>query len=119
MAQETDLIDEQQDGNVEPPDIDSKYRMIILAAQRSKQLQRGALPRVDADFRRKRSISRYWSRIKKAGSKSCHPISRVPPLEAAFFILRAFAAWQMYIFPFRARPKNENSTHIARQLKCD
>jgi DNA-directed RNA polymerase omega subunit len=52
MAQETDLIDEQQDGNVEPPDIDSKYRMIILAAQRSKQLQRGALPRVDADPRK-------------------------------------------------------------------
>jgi len=34
------------------PDIDSKYRMIILAAQRSKQLQRGAAPRVDADPRK-------------------------------------------------------------------
>jgi DNA-directed RNA polymerase subunit omega len=33
-------------------DIDSKYRMIILAAQRSKQLQRGATPRVDADTRK-------------------------------------------------------------------
>ncbi len=33
-------------------DIDSKYRMIILAAQRSKQLQRGATPRVDADPRK-------------------------------------------------------------------
>ena len=32
--------------------IDSKYRMIILAAQRSKQLQRGATPRVDADPRK-------------------------------------------------------------------
>ena len=34
---------------IDPPDIDSKYRMIILAAQRSKQLQRGARPRIDID----------------------------------------------------------------------
>ena len=37
---------------IDPPDIDSKYRMIILAAQRSKQLQRGAIPRVDLDPRK-------------------------------------------------------------------
>ena len=30
-------------------DIDSKYRLIILAAKRSKQLQRGARPRIDID----------------------------------------------------------------------
>ena len=29
--------------------IDSKYRLIILAAKRSKQLQRGARPRIDID----------------------------------------------------------------------
>jgi DNA-directed RNA polymerase subunit omega len=29
--------------------MDSKYRMIIVAAQRSKQLQRGAHPRVEID----------------------------------------------------------------------
>ena len=29
------------------PEIDSKYRLIILAAKRSKQLQRGARPRID------------------------------------------------------------------------
>jgi DNA-directed RNA polymerase subunit omega len=34
------------------PEIDSKYRMIIVAAQRSKQLQRGARPRVDMDTQR-------------------------------------------------------------------
>lgn len=34
------------------PDIDSKYRMILLAAQRSKQLQRGADPRVTTDVRK-------------------------------------------------------------------
>ena len=32
-----------------PPEIDSKYRLIILAAKRSKQLQRGARPRIDID----------------------------------------------------------------------
>jgi DNA-directed RNA polymerase omega subunit len=34
------------------PEIDSKYRMIIVAAQRSKQLQRGARPRVELDTQR-------------------------------------------------------------------
>jgi DNA-directed RNA polymerase subunit omega len=31
------------------PEVDSKYRLIILAAKRSKQLQRGASPRIDID----------------------------------------------------------------------
>lgn len=31
------------------PALDSKYRMIIVAAQRSKQLQRGARARVEMD----------------------------------------------------------------------
>jgi DNA-directed RNA polymerase subunit omega len=33
----------------EQPEIDSKYRLIIVAAKRSKQLQRGARPRIDID----------------------------------------------------------------------
>ncbi len=40
----TDLTAEQVQ-----PEIDSKYRLIILAAKRSKQLQRGARPRIDID----------------------------------------------------------------------
>ena len=36
----------------EQPGIDSKYRMIIVAAQRSKQLQKGARPRVEMDPQR-------------------------------------------------------------------
>lgn len=44
--------DEAVETSVNPPEIDSKYRLIILAAQRSKQLQRGAQPRVDADLRK-------------------------------------------------------------------
>jgi DNA-directed RNA polymerase subunit omega len=42
--QELDNIEETQ-----APEIDSKYRLIILAAKRSKQLQRGARPRIEID----------------------------------------------------------------------
>jgi DNA-directed RNA polymerase omega subunit len=42
-------VEESGDGK---PVMDSKYRMIIVAAQRSKQLQRGARPRVDMDTQR-------------------------------------------------------------------
>ena len=34
---------------MESPPVDSKYRLIILAAKRSKQLQRGARPRIEID----------------------------------------------------------------------
>lgn len=37
---------EQEQGQ---PEMDSKYRLIIVAAKRSKQLQRGARPRVEMD----------------------------------------------------------------------
>ncbi len=47
-----EVIDETPEEIIDPPEIDSKYRMIILAAQRSKQLQRGAVPRVDLDIRK-------------------------------------------------------------------
>ena len=33
----------------QPQELDSKYRLIIVAAKRSKQLQRGAKPRIDID----------------------------------------------------------------------
>jgi DNA-directed RNA polymerase omega subunit len=41
-------IDSATDGT-ETPEVDSKYRLIILAAKRSKQLQRGATPRSEID----------------------------------------------------------------------
>jgi DNA-directed RNA polymerase omega subunit len=54
MIEETAEITENTEntGPKPQPEIDSKYRMIILAAQRSKQLQRGATPRVEADPRK-------------------------------------------------------------------
>ncbi|HYY96419.1 MAG TPA: DNA-directed RNA polymerase subunit omega [Pyrinomonadaceae bacterium] len=45
----TDDTNEQE---IESPPIDSKYRLILVAAQRSKQLQRGARPRVEMDTQR-------------------------------------------------------------------
>lgn len=46
------LGDGDEAAEEEIPAVDSKYRMILLAAQRSKQLQRGANPRVNADPRK-------------------------------------------------------------------
>lgn len=54
MAKAVETISETAE--VEPisenPKIDSKYRLILVAAQRSKQLQRGARPRVEMDSQR-------------------------------------------------------------------
>ena len=54
MAQEpVEALDtEEIDEVIDPPTIDSKYRMILLAAQRSKQLQRGAISRTEIDTRK-------------------------------------------------------------------
>ncbi|MCA1625253.1 MAG: DNA-directed RNA polymerase subunit omega [Acidobacteria bacterium] len=53
MAEPTEqLVEETTKEPRVNPEIDSKYRKIILAAQRSKQLQRGANPRVDMDTRK-------------------------------------------------------------------
>ena len=49
---EIDELEAEAEEIIDPPEIDSKYRMIILAAQRSKQLQRGADPRVEMDMRK-------------------------------------------------------------------
>jgi len=60
MAEQTEQlveesIESEEESSNTPPEIDSKYRMIILAAQRSKQLQRGATPRVDMDSRKSKT----------------------------------------------------------------
>lgn len=52
IVEEVEETVEEEVEIIDPPAIDSKYRMIILAAQRSKQLQRGANVRVDADPRK-------------------------------------------------------------------
>jgi DNA-directed RNA polymerase subunit omega len=42
------LVETEVEGS-QGPEVDSKYRLIILAAKRSKQLQRGASPRIEID----------------------------------------------------------------------
>ena len=44
----TELVETDVEGS-NGPEVDSKYRLIILAAKRSKQLQRGASPRIEID----------------------------------------------------------------------
>ncbi len=51
MAKVTEAVIETPD-EVEQVAMDSKYRMIIVAARRSKQLQRGATPRVEMDMQK-------------------------------------------------------------------
>ncbi|MDQ3321312.1 MAG: DNA-directed RNA polymerase subunit omega [Acidobacteriota bacterium] len=56
MAEQNEEINEESTGRIsETTENDSKYRKIILAAQRSKQIQRGANPRVDMDPRKTKS----------------------------------------------------------------
>jgi len=51
-ADATTKPEEQDEQEQETPELDSKYRLILVAAQRSKQLQRGARPRVEMDSQR-------------------------------------------------------------------
>lgn len=47
------------------PGIDSRYRLIVVAALRSKQLQRGALPRIVADPSKRRNTSIALEEVKR------------------------------------------------------
>ncbi len=51
-ADATTKTEEQNEPAPEAHELDSKYRLILVAAQRSKQLQRGARPRVEMDVQR-------------------------------------------------------------------
>lgn len=51
MAKTTEETPEVEQEN-EQVEMDSKYRLIIVAAKRSKQLQRGARPRIDMDVQK-------------------------------------------------------------------
>jgi DNA-directed RNA polymerase subunit omega len=47
------------------PGIDSRFRLILVAAQRSKQLQRGSRPRIAADPHRRRNTSIALEEVKQ------------------------------------------------------
>ncbi|HEV3469647.1 MAG TPA: DNA-directed RNA polymerase subunit omega [Pyrinomonadaceae bacterium] len=46
------------------PGVDSRFRLVMVAAQRSKQLQRGARPRIGADPGRRRSTTIALEEVK-------------------------------------------------------
>jgi DNA-directed RNA polymerase omega subunit len=47
------------------PGIDSRYRLIVVAALRSKQLLSGSLPRIEADSRKRRNTSIALEEVKQ------------------------------------------------------
>ena len=83
-------LGDEGDGNW--PGIDSRFRLVLVAAQRSKQLQRGARPRIVTDPKRRRSTSIALEEVKQGlvpfinNTKDEAPESgdgRVPALGAA------------------------------------
>ena len=52
-------------GDVNWPGIDSRFRLVLVAAQRSKQIQRGARPRVADDPKRRRPTSIALEEVKR------------------------------------------------------
>ena len=47
------------------PGIDSKFRLIVVAALRSKQLLSGSLPRIEVDLRRRKNTSLALEEVKR------------------------------------------------------
>ena len=48
-----------------PAEVDSRFRLVVVAALRSKQLQRGATPRITADLLRRRNTSIALEEVKR------------------------------------------------------
>lgn len=48
---------EDKNGNEWTTEIDSKYRLVLLAAKRSKQLQKGARPRLQSSAKKTTRIA--------------------------------------------------------------
>ena len=57
MNEKNRMLNDVAEGEEQWPGIDSRYRLIVVAALRAKQLQRGAHPRIVADSRRRRNTS--------------------------------------------------------------
>jgi DNA-directed RNA polymerase omega subunit len=57
MNEKNRMLNDMAPGEEQWPGIDSRYRLITVAALRAKQLQRGAHPRIAADTRRRRNTS--------------------------------------------------------------
>lgn len=64
MANKTDDLDTQTEEFLQP-ELDSRYRLIIVAAKRSKQLQHGAKPRVDMDIQKHKTTRIALEELRK------------------------------------------------------
>jgi DNA-directed RNA polymerase omega subunit len=53
------------DGEGQLPEVDSVYRLIVVAALRNKQLTRGATPRIEANPQRRRNTSIAIEEVKR------------------------------------------------------
>jgi DNA-directed RNA polymerase omega subunit len=71
--------DDAEDGNW--PGIDSRFRLVAVAAQRSKQIQRGARPRIAADPKRRRSTSIALEEVKQGLVPFINNTKDTPPEE--------------------------------------
>src|ERR1044072_3621145 len=63
------------------PGIDSRFRLVIVAAQRSKQLQRGARPRIMSHPKRRRSTSIALEEVKQGLVPFINNTKEAPPEE--------------------------------------
>lgn len=62
---DTSHIEERNATEDQWPGIDSRYRLIVVAALRSKQLLRGARPRIAADPLKRRNTSIALEEVKR------------------------------------------------------
>jgi len=69
------------------PGVDSRYRLIVVAAQRSKQLQRGAASRIEDDTQRRKNTSIAIEEVKRGlvpfTTISPDPKDGVPDIQTA------------------------------------
>ena len=69
LMAEANLMRNNDDGSAlnedQWPGIDSRYRLIVVAALRSKQLQQGSPPRIEANLGRRRPTSIALEEVKR------------------------------------------------------
>ena len=82
------------DKPVEQHDTTSRFRMVVVAALRAKQLVRGAKPRIEHDLSRRKNTSIALEEVRRqlVGFRVLPPKSKVksnvPPLEPALVVTK-------------------------------
>ncbi|HXF42351.1 MAG TPA: DNA-directed RNA polymerase subunit omega [Pyrinomonadaceae bacterium] len=69
-AKNSEIVETQQEpAGSGVPQIDSKYRLILIAAQRTKQLQRGAQSRTSFDTKKHKATTVALQEVKEGKIK--------------------------------------------------